>query len=227
MRAASSWAATFLVPADAAQAVVDPTGLEVAHIMPGKAAVTIPFVNYIDSDLDSYHEAGISFLVRPHDAKERRAPGRGLEVMRGKLAVYIHYLPVDKEFTLFAGRQIWGYPKFKADIHFRDEGFHEVCEVSEDGERLFTLEVKNGSMFHLPNRTPPTYTFFEGVLRRTEWEMPGVKIGARFGGAKLDLGDHPIADELRALGLPAKAFMTQTIPSMRAKFGPATVIRRA
>jgi hypothetical protein len=180
--------------------------------------VTIPFVNYIDTDLQAYREVGISFLVRRHDAAARRAPQRAIEILRGDMGVYIHHLPVTKTFSMEAGRTIWGYPKFLADISLLDEGHHEVCELSVDGARVLSLSVKNGAMFRVPNRTPPTYTFLDGVLRMTPWSMAGVKISGRFGGASLTLGEHPIADELRGLGLPKKAFMTQTIPSMRARF---------
>ncbi|MGH2758054.1 MAG: hypothetical protein ACRDKJ_00655 [Actinomycetota bacterium] len=44
---------------------------------------------------------------------------------------------------------------------------------------------------------------------------------ARLGGAKLELGPHPIADELRTLGLPKRALMTSTLRRMQAEFGAA------
>lgn len=212
------------MPAEAAQAIVDPTGLEVATPLPGKALVSIPFVRYIDSDLDAYNEAGIAFLVRPHDAKRARGPAKQLEVARGKVAVYVHHLPVNQSFTLEAGRKIWGYPKFLADVHLRDDAEEMTCELAEGGTHILTLSVRGGHSFRLPQRTPPTYTFTDGVLRRTEWSSPSA-IGGRMGGAKLTLGEHPIAEELRRLGLPKRAFMTQTVPSLRASFGPPLFVR--
>ena len=35
---------------------------------------------------------------------------------RKGIGVYVHHLPVNQKFTLEAGRTIWGYPKFMADI---------------------------------------------------------------------------------------------------------------
>jgi hypothetical protein len=72
-------------------------------------------------------------------------------------------------------------------------------------------------------RAIPTYTYLDGVLRETQWKTSG-RARARLGGGRLELGSHPIAKELRALGLPKRAFAVQTVPEMRATFGAATVI---
>ena len=47
-------------------------------------------------------------------------------------------------------------------------------------------------------------------------------MGARLGGATLQLGTHPIADELRALGLPKRPLASTTIAHMSATFYAAT-----
>jgi hypothetical protein len=41
------------------------------------------------------------------------------------------------------------------------------------------------------------------------------------------LGDHPIADELRALGLPRRALMSGTLRDVRMEFGAAEVVDRS
>ena len=223
VRAASSWAATYLVDLDAARALIGHTGLEPATAKRGKGMLVLPFVRYIDSDLDRYNECGVGVVVRHPGAPERNTVGRMLEAGKGQAGVYIHHLPVDQEFTLAAGRQIWGYPKFMADVHITDEGSSTVCSVRADGRDLLELRVRNGHQFRIPPRALPTYTYMDGVLRRTRWDMPS-QIGARIGGAEITLGDHAISGELASLGLPKKAAMTQTIPSMRASFGPAAPV---
>lgn len=221
VRDADSWAAQFLVPAKAAQKIVDATGLEVAQPLPGRAVVNIAVVDYRDTDLDSYHELAIAFLVRPHDAV---GGGSTVELMkefaRGRIGVYIHQLPVTQTFTLEAGRTIWGYPKFLADIEIASNPGHVVCSLTHDGAHVLTLRLKEGGRIRLPQRDLATYSLYGDVLRRTEWEQDA-KTSARLGGAKLELGSHPIADELRALGLPKRALMTSTMRGMRATFGPA------
>src|SRR5580700_11692206 len=60
--------AWYLVPAAAAQRIVEPTGLEVTGPVPGRAMVALAACRYDDTDLDPYHEVAVSFVVRPHDA---------------------------------------------------------------------------------------------------------------------------------------------------------------
>jgi acetoacetate decarboxylase len=217
VRRASSWAAVFRVNARAAQRLVDPTGLRVARPSPGKALLTLVFVRYDDGDLDAYHEVGVSFLVHPHDAP------KATDLLRNRACVYIHHLPVDQSFTLEAGREIWGYPKFMAGIGLATLDGRTTCALAQDGVSILTLTVREGGV-RMPTQSPPTYTFLDGVLRRTEWEGFGTARG-RLGGASLHLGDHPIADELRTLGLPKRALFTSSNAEFSATFGGAEVVQ--
>jgi hypothetical protein len=191
VRDADSWAAQFLVPAKAAQKIVEPTGLEVATPLPGRAVVNIAFVDYRDTDLDAYHDG-----------------------------VYIHQLPVTQSFTMEAGQSIWGYPKFLANIPIDRHGKYVTCTLDHDGTHVLTMRLKEGGPIRLPQRDLPTYSLRDDVLRRTAWDQEATT-RARLGGAKLTLGPHPIADELRTLGLPKRALMCSTMRGMSARFGPA------
>jgi hypothetical protein len=223
VRDADSWAAQFLVPARAAQRIVDPTGLEVAQPLPGRAVLNIAVVDYRDTDLDSYHELAIAFLVR----KDQRVGGSAVDRMRefasGEIGVYIHQLPVTQGFTLEAGQRIWGYPKFLADIDIDRSGDHVTCTLRHEDSHVLTLTLKEGGSIPLPQRDLATYSHRDNVLRRTEWEQYA-KVEARLGGGEVELGIHPIADELRTLGLPKRALMCSTMRNMHARFGPAEVV---
>ena len=48
--------------------------------------------------------------------------------------------------------------------------------------------------------------------------MSAEDLGARMGGATLELGSHPMADELRSLGLPKKALLTTYMGKMSGRF---------
>ncbi|MFN2543421.1 MAG: acetoacetate decarboxylase family protein, partial [Actinomycetota bacterium] len=169
----------------------------------GRALLTLAFVDYLESDLDTYHELAVAFLVKG-------PRGRG---------VYIHQLPVDQGFTMAAGREIWGFPKFLAEIDIGTDGRQTTCTLRHDGAQVLRLAIGDG-WIPFPQPAIPTYTYLDGVLRVTDWSMHGSS-RQRFGGANLTLGSGPIADQLRALGLPKGALAVSSVPSYSARFGPA------
>lgn len=210
IRQAQACSAVFPVPASAARRLIEYSGLEPAQPVPGRALCSLAFVRYVDGDLGPYHEFGVAMLVR--------APGR-----KRRLGAFIHWLPVNQSFTLAAGREIWGFPKELADIDLRFTGAGRHCVVRQDGELVLALRVRPG--IRVPGGAGASsidaYSWQDGVLRRTPWEMRPSRVRARFGGARVLLGDHPIADELRALGLPRKALSTTEIGSLRMRFQDA------
>jgi hypothetical protein len=205
-------AATFLVPAAAAQHVVDPTGLDVRRLPAGRAVCSLAFIDYRDNDLGQYHEVAVAFLVRPHDGSKG-------------VGAYIHQLPVDGAFTCEAGRTIWGFPKFIAEAPITERDGRRSVQLHEGGRSILALSIGRRPL-PMPGRaaTANAYSFLDGVLRCTPWTVRPTGVRGGPGGARLELGDHAIADELRSLGLPKRAAFSSTIDRMGASFGPAQVI---
>ncbi len=237
VRRAAQWGVQYLVPARAAQRIVDPTGLEVTGPVPRRALMALAVCRYDDTDLDPYHEVAVSFVVRPHDAPPLASGAqRTREFFAGAVGAYIHRLPVDQEFTCAAGRDIWGFPKWVTSIDI-DEPRHAgrrgrgtagtgtTVRLVDGGVHVLTLTVAAGGRLHLPSQAPPSYSFADGVLRRTLWTTSAEGIGGRVGGASLVLGDHPVADELRSLGLPRRALFSSSATQMRASFGGAEIVQ--
>ncbi len=233
VRRAGQWGVQYLVPAAAAQRIVDPTGLQVTGPVPGRALVALAVCRYDDTDLDPYHEVAVSFVVRPHDAPaDASAAQRTREFATGAIGAYIHRLPVDQEFTCAAGRDIWGFPKWITSIDIDEppagrprRGSGTTVRLVDEGRHVLTLTVASGGRLRLPSQAPPSYSFADGVLRRTEWTTSSAGVAGRFGGATLVLGDHPMADELRSLGLPKRALFSSSAAVMSASFGAAQVVR--
>ena len=235
VRRAAQWGVQYLVPAAAAQRIVDPTGLEVTGPLPGRALMALAVCRYDDTDLDPYHEVAVSFVVRRHDA----TPGAGTvqrirEFASGDIGAYIHRLPVDQEFTCAAGRDVWGFPKWVTTIDIDEPGRSAgrsragsgtTVRLVDAGIHVLTLTMVAGGPIRLPAQSPPSYSFRDGILRRTEWTTAAEGVTGRFGGATLVLGDHPVADELRTLGMPRRALFTSSAAQMRASFGAAEVVR--
>ena len=114
IRKANQHMAMFSVDADAAQQLIDYSGLHVCRYLPGRAIVVLMLMHYIDGDLGQYFEFGTSVMVNP--------PGSNASGPRAlqSAGAFIHHLPVDQAFTLEAGTKIWGYPKVMADFTVRE-----------------------------------------------------------------------------------------------------------
>ena len=65
IRQANQHMAMFSVDADAAQHLIDYSGLQVCRYLPGRAVVVLMLMHYIDGDLGQYYEFGTSVMVNP------------------------------------------------------------------------------------------------------------------------------------------------------------------
>jgi hypothetical protein len=218
VRDATAAVGYYVVSAKAAQRHIAPTGLRVAQTLPGKTVCTIGAMHYKDGDLGTYYEIAITFFVHERGARPLPIIGTALGFMRGNIAAYIHRLPVNGEFTCEAGRSIWGFPKVVTDIELTSEGDEESATLRMDGEHVLTQTMRVPGTRSFPLRKQISYSFLDNVLYRTPSTMAGEQICARFRGATLSLGPHPIADELRALGVGKRALFSTYIGKMTGEF---------
>jgi Acetoacetate decarboxylase (ADC) len=221
IRKADVHTAMFSVPAEAAQRLIDYSGLQVCQHRPGRAVVNLMLARYIDGDLGQYHEFGTCVMVNPPGSQ-----ARGWRALQDA-AAFIHHLPVDQTFTLEAGRKIWGFPKIMADFTVRDDGRFGF-DVSAEGSHIAGIDFGRGvpvpSLFTSRAQVLTTYTYAEGTTREVPWEMKVSGLRGRIGGATLRLGDHPYAKELASLGLPRRAMMSASVAHVEMSFGDARVL---
>lgn len=213
VRVARSAAATFLVPHAAASRLMAGTGLEPKRLPGGRAICILALVQYVDNDLGPYNEVAFTIAV---GARSGNRPG-----------AYIHQLPVDGEFTCAAGRGIWGFPKWLADIDLEIEDHRAHCRLEHEGALVLELDIRAR---HLPLPARPMamsgYAHLDGVTRRTPFESRATGVRGGPGGVSLELGSvHPMTQQLRDLGLPKRAVASSVIGNMAATFGPAEVLR--
>ena len=186
----------------------------------GVAIASLALVDYTDNDLGSYKELALAVLVDDPDGPT----GRGAPV-----STLIHRLPVSETFTCLAGYGIWGFPKWVADltVDFDDRGAVGVLR-SDDGQEVVRVTMRRGPI-PLPAKPMPMQAFTcadDGAVRATPWETrTSGRQHVRPGGTSVEIGyGHPIADELRALGLPKRALMTLFDDHMSATFGAPRIV---
>lgn len=224
IRRASAVVALFGCPAGPAQQLVDYSGLRVLGHRSGRALVGLVHVRYVEGDLGRYDELGVAVVVRRHDDPVPVHRVRGLRALAsGRTGLFIHRLPVDGEFTMAAGREIWGFPKVLADFDVRQDGARRRVVLRQDGRAAVDLTVRPGLPLPVPVRRLAlrAYTCLDGVTRCTDWVLRPHGVRGRPGGASLLLGDHPLARELAGLGLRRRALFSASMTDAQMTFGDA------
>ena len=195
----------------------------VVDFLPGRTLLMLGCIDYRDNDLGDYNEVALNFFVR-HGDDDAGLPfvGAWKAMASGTLPSYSWKMPVDQSFTRDAGAEIWGFPKTVEHIPFSydvDGRFRGRLEM--DGELVFEIDAPRGGDRARPPSDAVGYSYLDGVPHRTAFTQQSKDMGiGRGGDVGLVLGDHPIARELRALGLPKRPLMTTWIGHMAMSFEP-------
>lgn len=211
VRDASSGTVMYMVPALEAQKLV-PDAYEVLEPAPGQTQLSLLMVDYRDNDLGDYNEVGIIFFVKPRGGSDEQA------------GTYIYELPVNQSFTCEAGCRIWGFPKSVQEIDIDTTDESATCRLVMDGRHVFTLTLPRGGSDETPDTTSIGYTLLDGVPNRNDFTRGATGESTTPGGqgVTLELGDHPVAEVLRKLGLPKEPLLSNWSEHMTGLFGPST-----
>lgn len=219
VRDAASMAATYLVAADAARRLLPGPELDVVELLPGRALFSVACIDYRDNDLGDYNEVSLALFVRERGAATGLPYlGAALDLVRSRLATWIYRLPVTQSFTCDAGRGIWGFPKTVEQIDFDEPANRWRCRLVMSGRHVLTMSVPRGGRRTLPEVEMVTYSYLDGTLHRTRFTSGARGVGLHLGGAELQLGDHPLAAELHALGLPRRALLSVSMSHTHGTF---------
>lgn len=220
IRRAAQHMAMFSVDADAAQQMIDYSGLQVCRYLPGRAIVVLMLMHYIDGDLGEYYEYGTNVMVNPPGPA--RATSSWSPRALSSAGAFIHHLPVDQKFTLEAGTKIWGFPKVMADFTIRD-GHQFSFDLTVDGQFALGMNFRPGLPVPLSGRTQTqtSYSHRDGVTRQIPFEMTPSGLRYRLGGATVRLGEHPYAKELASLGFPKRALISGSVGNVEMSFDDA------
>lgn len=197
IRDASAAVAVHLVPTRLVRGVLADAGVRMAPVsLLGRTPVVVLFVDYRAGDLGDYDEVGLAVLVRH----------------RGRTGAHILQLPVTQEFTMEAGRALWGLPKWLARADLTIAGGRVRC-LLDDGDRQ-VLQASLRTTPALPLTVPASLTTLaprdEVVLASpVRMRARGLRLGS--GGSVLPGTGHPMAQQMRAMGLPRRPVLTAVV----------------
>jgi len=184
------------------------------EMLPGKSMVAFTAFEYRKTDIDPYNEFSIAFLIT---FDKRQVPGLTAlwQLARRCFTAYVWKLPVTTEIARFGGVELYGYPKFLADITFERSREWIECRLSEKGEKILTLKGKilpttRGKITRfvttsIVDEIPVTANVVVDPLEFAQSRDPQSAI--------LELGEkHPIAQTLREIGLSSNPIVYQLSP---------------
>lgn len=190
--------------------------LKPALLMPGTGVVSFAAFEYRDlAGVPPYKEFAISVPVQYEPSVNIPALPLLVPQWFETFGLYVHHLPVTTPEAYEFGVEIWGYPKFVAEISFENSEGRSRCMLRAEGRDIITLEVKK-----LATRPRPmdwyTYTVKQGQILKTRVQTQGqVGISTLRGGASYTLGDHAIAEELRSLSIGHRAVQCLYAPHVQ------------
>ena len=181
----------FTVPADAAAALLPGDAFDVVEVAPGQAQLIIAACDYRQNPWGDYNELNFGFLARPVGATD------------DVIGSFIYRMPVNQEFTSEAGSTVMGFPKTVEvlDVDYTDTTVS--FRLTMGGHLAIALTLPRAEALDEPERLESDcYSYLDGVAHATPLSMD---MGTGFvdpSEVTIDLGDGPLADELRSLGLP-------------------------
>ena len=171
------------------------------RVSPHRGVISISAYAYRDCDIGPYNEVSISvpFTLDRSVSWFAALGGRGV----GEPHTFILHLPVTTVIARAAGVEFAGYPKFLAEIAFEKTSDWLTCRLSDEGRYILNLSGRRVDLRPAPRARTHVFTERNGRLLRSEAITSERDTGTsrRRRDARRELGDHPIAEELRALRL--------------------------
>jgi hypothetical protein len=211
--------AQFLTPLAGLRPLLPSRRLHPLRITPWHGIVDVMAFEYRDCDIGPYNEVSIAIPV----TLDRPSPP--LTGLVWPIPVepdgYIVHLPVTTEIARGLGVETAAYPKFLAGIAFQEEGGWLSARLSEQGQHILTLAVRQGPLAYSPRyRIHPINARGRRLLRpMVIFDEREEFVSRNPGDVRLELGDHRISQQLRDLHL-GRALECQYTPRMQTILTP-------
>ena len=222
----TSMTAIYTASTDKVRKLLPLPDMHPVEAMSGRALVAFTAFEYRRTDIDPYNEFSISF---PITFRKKAIPGITVLGMMARryFTAYVWQLPVTTERARKGGVEMYGYPKFLADITFTKENDILVCTLSEGGKNILILKgQKLKTSVEKVNRFK-TFSVKDGVPLAANIYMNPIEFGKSMNSkaTTLSLGNHDIAKKLQEINLSSKPLFFQYMPIMEAiLYGPRNLM---
>lgn len=209
----------FLASIERVRKLLPSSRMHPLRVTPWHCVVSISAFEYRDSDIGPYNEVSIGVPVVLNE------PSPLFTGILSKVPavpkIYVRHLPVTTEIAREAGVKFAGYPKFLAEITFERDGKWVRCQVREAGQHILTLTGREGVLSSVTRSRMQPITVRSGYMLRCELIVSERRqvSGRGSSGVRLELGDHPIAQEVREWKL-GKILAYQYAPQHQAILTP-------
>ena len=216
-------------PLDQVAAMLPTNELAPVRWFDGRAVVLVAAMRYHEVGLRDGEDKPIRLApygeVMVGPMVSRRAWPRGVPAIASTLTrtgVFVLDLPVTTAQACELGREVWNFPKYVADMDFREEpGLREV-RVSEGDQEVLRLDVRPRGRVWADTSPAYLYSAKDGALVETRMRFLG-HYQRRWGRAAGRLswsGSHPTAQRLTDLGVSADPLFSMSYLDSRAVLPP-------
>jgi hypothetical protein len=184
------------------------------ELFPGRCLMAFMAFEYRKSDLGPYNEfcIGVGITFRKSQIPLATITS---QLLRRSLSAYIWHLPVTTEIARIGGVDLYGYPKFIADIDFHREPGRIRCDLSDQGRKILSLSGETLATGVGKRLEYTTYSIKGGDPLRTRILVNPIEFSQSMSrdAARLEIGtEHPICEELKGIGLSEKPILYQYSP---------------
>lgn len=223
--AASMLMNTYVVDAQKVAHILEGTGFRPLTLWPGKALMQLLAVDYRENDLGDYNEGAIIFPVLTPDEPCLPLIGPWIKLARGTACNYVYRMPVNQGFTTHAGRFIWGFPKWKTGMEIEYTAAKYSGCFSDNGMLVYRIHSDAGGDLTFKQQRSPSVTVRNGLAGKTWGTSSASGMTFRLGGEIPTIGnEHPLAIELRSLGLPKKPLFSVSAKELKMHFDGAETV---
>jgi len=194
---------TFTVKTKRLKKLLPHPNFKPVEILPGVSVFTIAALEYRDTSIEPYNEIAICTPVKfPPKFIFPWLSAISMRIEKN-FSVYIHHLPVTTEMARKVGIHFFNYPKFLAEITFKDHDDKIEVTLRENGELILKMHVEKLPLNQTAQTEFHTYSIKENVVMHTliEGWSPRYRLKMVGSKAELELGSHWISQEIAGLNL--------------------------